>query len=127
MTRNSSPWMVAVHTSCGVRRNLSRLRLAITAVLDASDARRPVAATLAMTNLPLSRVAPVHRDWGCWRTGQVVGGGPGGGVSGGGQDVTVEPELPQRHLLEGAGASLERRQRSVELVGAALHHHRDPV
>src|SRR6266542_6773481 len=103
MTRNITPWIVLVHSSCGVRRNLSRLRLAITSVLDARDARAAATATaLAMTNLP----------WDATRERQ---------------ERLVEPRRAQRHLLEGDPALLERQQGAVELLGAALHRHGDPV
>src|SRR5512132_2395324 len=116
MTRNITPWMVAVHTSCGVRTNLSRLRLAITAVLDASDARRPATETLAMTNLPLSHALLRFNELGLLRIDQVIGGCLGLGSTGERQEHLVEPRLAQRHLLEGDRAPLQRCQRSVELL-----------
>src|SRR5919198_2065366 len=51
MSRNITPCTVAVQNSCGVLRNLSQPRFAMTATLARRDGGRSATATLAMTDL----------------------------------------------------------------------------
>src|SRR5215212_628083 len=107
ISRNSAPWTVPSTTSCGVRRNLSRLRLPITSVLATSLAERRV--TLFVVVMVISFCS------GC--SGRRVGGVVVGGAAGEGQEDLVQLREPERDVVDHHAGRLQRPQRDPQPAG----------
>src|SRR6266542_425195 len=124
ISRNITPCTVAVQKSCGVLRNLSQPRFAMTATLATREVGRWATATLAMTDLLFQVIVGWHeaRAYGrSFRVGRLLGIGP---ISQREENL-VESGRTQGHVFQRDAALLEWPECPAELFPASIHdnHH----
>src|SRR6266540_1567870 len=127
ISRNITPCTVAVQNSCGILRNLSQPRFAMTATLATRDGDRVATPTLAMTDLLPHVIVGWHEAQAHGRSIRVGCSPLGPGAIRQREEHLVESGRTQGHVFQRDAPLLEWPECPAELFPASIHDHHHPA